>query len=133
MPCLLFNFFFSHWLDKRGTKEKFQKTIVCTKRREHLKGCSRLFGKTALNRIDIAESVRYASFQCRQISQFFKFPVAGLSISFPFSVKREPWHGQSQVCSIGFHFSAQPIWGQRLAVGVSKLTTVSNPLTANWG
>ena len=34
---------------------------------------------------------------------------------------------------MGFHFSAQPRWGQRFAVGVSKLTTASNPLTASWG
>ena len=29
--------------------------------------------------------------------------VAGFSISFPFSVKREPWQGQSQLFSEGFH------------------------------
>lgn len=47
--------------------------------------------------------------------------------------KREPWQGQSHVCSCGFHFNAQPRWGQRLAEGVRRLTTASKPLTTNWG
>ena len=64
---------------------------------------------------------------------FSDSPVAGLSINLPSSVKREPWQGQSHVCSCGFHFNAQPRWGQRLAEGVRRLTTASKPLTANWG
>lgn len=54
-------------------------------------------------------------------------------MSFPVSVNRESWQGQSQVCSWGFHFSAQPRWGQRLVVGVSRLTMAFQPLTASWG
>ena len=45
--------------------------------------------------------------------------------------KAGAWHGQSQVCSWEFHFSAQPIWGHRLVVGASKPTAASNPLTTS--
>lgn len=63
----------------------------------------------------------------------FKSPVAGLSISFPSRVKREPWHGQSQECSCGFHFRAQPMCGQRLPDIVSRFVIASKALTASCG
>ena len=64
---------------------------------------------------------------------FFKSPAAGLSISLPVSVKREPWQEQSQVRSYGFHFNAQPKCGQRLAVGVSRPTAASRAFAASCG
>ena len=60
-------------------------------------------------------------------------PAAGLSISSPPSLKREPWQGQSQERSAPFHFSAHPMWGQRGAVGVSRSTAASMALSASWG
>ena len=57
----------------------------------------------------------------------------GLSMSRPFSSNREPWQGQSQLCSCGLYFSAQPRWGQRGAVGVSRPTAASAVLIASWG
>ena len=59
--------------------------------------------------------------------------VAGFSISFPFSVKREPWQGQSHECSTRLYFKAQPRCGQRGTVGVNKPIIVSNAFMANWG
>ena len=44
----------------------------------------------------------------------------------PSCVKREPWQGQSHECSCAFHFSAQPMCGQRGAVGVSRLAAASS-------
>ena len=38
--------------------------------------------------------------------------VAGLSMSRPSSPNRDPWQGQSQLCSWALYFRAQPIWGQ---------------------
>lgn len=39
-------------------------------------------------------------------------------MSVPSCAKREPWQEQSHVCSQGFHFNAQPMWGQRGTDGV---------------
>ena len=36
-------------------------------------------------------------------------------------------------CSWGLYFNAQPMWGQRGAVGVRRFTAASQPLTASWG
>ena len=51
----------------------------------------------------------------------------------PFSSKREPWHGQSQLRSALFHLSAQPRCGQRFTLGERKLSVVSMPLIASCG
>ena len=67
------------------------------------------------------KSVRVGHDQC---GDGFAIPdlssVAGLSISFPSSVNREPWQGQSQVCSALLYLSAQPKCGQRGAGGVKR-------------
>ena len=65
------------------------------------------------------------------IPYFFKSSVAGFSINLPSSLKRDPWQGQSQVCSVGFHFKAQPKCGQRFFVGVKMLVRNVPPLTAS--
>ena len=51
----------------------------------------------------------------------------------PSCVKREPWQGQSHECSCAFHFSAQPMCGQRGAVGVSRLAAASSAFSASCG
>ena len=63
----------------------------------------------------------------------FKSSVAGLSIREPFSVKREPWQGQSHVCSDAFHFNAQPMWGHRFFEKDRRLAAASTALTASCG
>ena len=64
---------------------------------------------------------------------FFMLPVAGLSISSPWSVNREPWQGQSHDRSWLFHFRAQPIWGQRGAVGHRREIIASAAFRASCG
>ena len=64
---------------------------------------------------------------------FFLSSVAGLFKSLPFSSKREPWQGQSQECSSGLYFNAQPRCGQRGTVGVKSPTIDSKALIANCG
>ena len=59
--------------------------------------------------------------------------MAGLSISFPCSVKREPWQAQSQLCSALLYLRAQPRCGQRGVVGVRSPTIDSKALTASCG
>ena len=54
-------------------------------------------------------------------------------MSLPPSVKREPWQGQSQLRSTGFHFRAQPRCGQRRVPGVSSEAAASNMFTASCG
>lgn len=61
----------------------------------------------------------------------FLSSVAGLSSSFPSSPKREPWQGQSQLCSAGLYFKAQPMWGQRGTVGVSRFKMASTAFAAS--
>lgn len=41
--------------------------------------------------------------------------------------------GQSQLCSRGLYFKAQPIWGHRGRVGVSRFSALSPALAASWG
>ena len=62
-----------------------------------------------------------------------KSPVAGLSIRCPSPSKREPWQGQSHECSVLFHLSAHPIWGQRGVEIVRRFTAAPRALTANCG
>ena len=45
-------------------------------------------------------------------------------MSSPFSVNLEPWQGQSQLCSVGFHFKEHPKWEQRFVVGIQKSINV---------
>ena len=51
-------------------------------------------------------------------------------MSLPSVSKREPWQGQSQLCSRELYFRAQPMWGQRGTVGVSRLAPASRRLDA---
>ena len=67
------------------------------------------------------------------IYYIFLSSVAGLSISRPSSVKREPWQGQSQVCSARLYLRAQPRCGHRGAVGVRRPTVDSKALIASCG
>lgn len=64
---------------------------------------------------------------------FIELLFAGLSSTFPLSAKREPWQAQSHECSTGFHLSAQPRWGHRFWLGVSKFFAASNPLIKSCG
>lgn len=64
---------------------------------------------------------------------FLMFPVEGLSIKFPSSVNRDPWHGQSHECSAGLYFKAQPKCGQRGLVGVIRFATASKEFIASFG
>jgi hypothetical protein len=44
---------------------------------------------------------------------------AGPDTTFPFAVNREPWHGQSQVCSAWFQATRQPMCVQTADRSVS--------------
>ena len=57
--------------------------------------------------------------------------VAGLLISLPVSVKREPWQGQSQLCSALLYFRAQPRCGHLGVVGVKRPIIDSNVFMAS--
>ena len=59
--------------------------------------------------------------------------VAGLSISSPFSEKREPWHVQSQLCSARLYLRAQPRCGHRGTVGVISPRIDSKALIKSCG
>ena len=50
------------------------------------------------------EHIHYA----RRLKLSVESSVAGLSISSPFSVNREPWQGQSHVCSARLYLRAHP-------------------------
>ena len=57
---------------------------------------------------DVGDAVPYRVLICLR---------AGFSRTAPSSPNREPWQGQSQLCSALFQFRAQPKWVQRGTVG----------------
>lgn len=61
----------------------------------------------------------------------FRSPLAGFVSSLPFSENREPWQGQSQLLSCGFHFRAHPRWGHLGLVGINRLHNDATPLMAS--
>ena len=59
--------------------------------------------------------------------------VAGEEMTVPFSSKREPWQGQSQVWAEELYLRAQPKWEQRGRVGVRRFTVLLAALEMRGG